>query len=77
MGNGATDDSYNILQVIWGFYLGESESVFSRFLLDHIISKAGELFVLFAYRTIDDYWFNVFIIDLGATYYVSLVKQLG
>ena len=30
-------------------------TVFSKFLLDHIISKAGELFVLFAYHSIDDY----------------------
>ena len=41
-----------------GFILGESESVltvFSRFFLDHIISKVGELFVLFAYHSINDY----------------------
>ena len=41
-------------------------TVFSKFLLDHIISLACELFVLFAYHSIDDYQFNV-----------SLVKQLG
>ena len=64
-----------------GFILGESESVyncvfvFSKFLLNHIILKADELFVLFAYHSIDDYYFNVFIVDLGATYYLSLVKQ--
>ena len=36
-----------------------------------------KLFVLFAYHGIDGCWLNVFIVDLGATYYVSLVKQLG
>ena len=30
-------------------------TVFSKFLFDHIISKAGKLFVLFAYDSIDDY----------------------
>ena len=30
-------------------------AVFSKFLLDHIISKAVELSVLFAYHSIDDY----------------------
>ena len=54
-----------------------SVTVFSKFLLDHIIAQTDELFVLFAYHSIDDYLFTVFIIDLGATYYVSLVKQLG
>ena len=52
-----------------GFILGESESVYNcvfQYLLDHIISYAGELLVLFAYHSIHDYQFNV-----------SLVKQLG
>ena len=31
-------------------------TVFSIFLLDHIISEEGELFVLFAYHTTDDYY---------------------
>ena len=52
-------------------------TVFSKLLLDHIISQACELFILFEYHSIDDYQFNVFIVDLGATYYVSLIKQLG
>ena len=27
--------------------------------------------------SIDDYRFNLFIVNLGATYYVSMIKQLG
>ena len=48
-----------------------------QILLDHIISWAGELFVLFVYHSIDDHEFSIFNVDLGDTYYVSLVKQLG
>ena len=40
--------------------------MFSKFLLDHIISYAGELFVLFA---------NVFIVDLGATYISCVIGK--
>ena len=40
----------------------------SKFLFDHIISYVGELFVLAAYHSIDDYQFNVFIVDLGSKY---------
>ena len=39
-------------------------TVFSKFLLDHIISYAGDIFVLFAYHSIDNYKFNVFTVDI-------------
>ena len=51
--------------------------MFSKLFLHHMISKAGGLFILFAYHSIDDHKFNAFIVDLGATYNVSLAKQLG
>ena len=61
--------------------MNQCKTVFFKFLLDRIISWAGELFVLFVYHIIDDYWFKIFTVELGARYYtvlyVSLVKQLG
>ena len=56
--------------------MNQCNFVFQISCLSHYF-KAGELFVLFAYHSIDDYQFNVFTDDLGATYYVPLVKQLG